>query len=79
MNSELLKAKKQHDHEVCLICEQLRESEMQERRLRQEVSNGKTSLSEFQQALQYSQQRLQEMADNLGRFSDQKSIIEVRS
>ena len=79
MNSELLKAKKQHDHEVCLIREQLRESEMQERRLRQEVSNGKTSLSEFQQALQYSQQRLQEMADNLGRFSDQKSIIEVRS
>ncbi|XP_033627653.1 myosin-13-like isoform X2 [Asterias rubens] len=76
LNSELLKAKKQHDHEVCLICEQLRESEMQERRLRQEVSNGKTSLSEFQQALQYSQQRLQEMADNLGRFSDQKSIIE---
>ncbi|XP_071790330.1 uncharacterized protein [Asterias amurensis] len=76
LNSELLKAKKKHDHEVCLIREQLRESEMQERRLRQEVSNGKTSLSEFQQALQYSQQRLQEMADNLGRFSDQKSIIE---
>lgn len=78
MNTELLKAKKQHDHEACLILEQLRESEMQERRLRQEVSNGKTSLCELQQALQYSQQRLQETADNLGRFSDQKSTIEVR-
>ncbi|XP_038054720.1 myosin-11-like [Patiria miniata] len=76
LHTQLLRSQKLHDRELCVIREQLLESEMQERRLHQEVANRNASLTEQQQALQYAQQRLQSMADNLERFSDQKSTIE---
>ncbi|XP_022109684.1 CAP-Gly domain-containing linker protein 1-like isoform X2 [Acanthaster planci] len=76
LKDKLQKSQGQYDRELCIIHEQLHQSEMQERRLRQEVANSNASLTEQQQALHYAQQRLQAMAENLGRFSDQKSTIE---
>lgn len=52
-------------------------SENQERALQQELANSKARVGDLEQSLQYAEQRVHGMADNLARFSDQKYVIEV--
>ena len=71
------KSRQNFDSELGLVQEQLRASECRERALQQELANTKAKLCDLEQNLQYGEQRMQVMAGNLARFSDQKYTIEV--
>nr|XP_054748884.1 myosin-2 heavy chain-like [Lytechinus pictus]XP_054748885.1 myosin-2 heavy chain-like [Lytechinus pictus] len=65
------------ESQMLLLREQLEESLSYRNQLQQSLVDAQRQSSEQLQALDYAQQRIEDMATNLARFSDQKSKIEA--
>ncbi|XP_070573031.1 myosin-3-like [Ptychodera flava] len=73
-NTERLQGR--YGNDLDLVRDQLRQSEAREKRLHEELKTKRNELHESEQSLEYSKVKINEMADNLGRFSDQKSNLQ---
>nr|XP_002736015.2 PREDICTED: myosin heavy chain, non-muscle-like [Saccoglossus kowalevskii] len=78
LTSNMERLKERYNFDIELVKDQLRESESREKKMQHDLKNKRSELFEKEQALDYANKKIAELAANLSRFPDQQSHIQVQ-